>query len=75
MSTVPVPDPRMQQESISLPGEVADPSNPPSGCYFHPRCKYAESVCQAEEPELREINPGHFVSCHRAEEISLQGVV
>lgn len=75
MSAVPVPDPRVSRAQIVLPGEVANPANPPSGCYFHPRCKYAETVCQVEEPQLREISPGHFVSCHRAEQLSLQGVI
>lgn len=75
MSAVPLADPRASKERILLPGEVADPANPPSGCYFHPRCRYAERVCKIEEPELREINEGHFVSCHRAEELSLRGAV
>ena len=75
MSAVPKPDPRAKKERIVLPGEVADPANPPSGCYFHPRCRYAEEVCRVEEPSLREISSEHFVSCHRAEELSLAGVV
>jgi len=75
MSAVPKPDPRAKKERIVLPGEVADPANPPSGCYFHPRCQYAKEVCQVEEPSLREISSEHFVSCHRAEELSLAGVV
>jgi peptide/nickel transport system ATP-binding protein len=74
MSSVPVPDPRIQVEGVTLEGEVADPSNPPSGCYFHPRCSYAIDLCTAEEPELREIEPDHFVKCHRAEELTLKGV-
>jgi len=74
LSAVLVPDPRVSKKQIALSGEVADPANPPSGCYFHPRCQYAEQVCKAETPQLREISPGHFVSCHRAEELSLQGV-
>jgi peptide/nickel transport system ATP-binding protein len=74
MSAVPKPDPRYQAERIILEGEVADPANPPSGCYFHPRCRYAVDRCKMEEPELRELQPDHFVSCHRAEELSLTGV-
>jgi peptide/nickel transport system ATP-binding protein len=74
MSAVPKPDPRASKERIMLPGEVADPANPPSGCYFHPRCRYAGEICEVEEPELREISPEHFVSCHRAEELRLRGV-
>ena len=75
LSAVPKPDPRMRKRRIVLPGEVADPSNPPPGCYFHPRCRYARPICREEEPALREIEPGHFVSCHRAEELSLAGVI
>jgi len=75
MSAVPKPDPRLRSERIILAGEVADPANPPSGCYFHPRCRYAQERCRVEEPTLREISSEHFVSCHRAEELELRGVV
>lgn len=75
MSAVPLADPRASKERILLPGEVADPANPPSGCYFHPRCRYAERICKIEGPQFREIGEGHFVSCHRAEELSLRGAV
>jgi peptide/nickel transport system ATP-binding protein len=75
LSAVPRPDPRARREPIVLPGEVADPANPPSGCYFHPRCRYRVDICASETPPLREIAPGHLVSCHRAEELSLVGVV
>jgi peptide/nickel transport system ATP-binding protein len=74
MSAVPKPDPRYKAERIILEGDVADPANPPSGCYFHPRCRYAVDVCSQEEPQLRELRPDHYVSCHRAEELSLVGV-
>ncbi len=62
------------KKRIVLRGEVADPSNPPSGCYFHPRCSYALERCKVEPPTLRELRPNHFVNCHRAEELELQGV-
>ena len=75
MSAVPKPDPRLRSERIILAGEVADPANPPSGCYFHPRCRYAQERCRVEEPTPTEISPEHFVSCHRAEELELRGVV
>jgi peptide/nickel transport system ATP-binding protein len=74
LSAVPRPDPRKTSERIPLPGEVADPSNPPPGCYFHPRCQYAQEICQVEEPLLEEISPDHHVACHRARELSLQGI-
>ncbi len=74
LSSVPKPNPRLRSKRIVLQGEVADPSNPPTGCYFHPRCPYAVERCKVEAPTLREIQPGHTVSCHRAEELQLQGV-
>jgi peptide/nickel transport system ATP-binding protein len=74
MSAVPKPDPRLRSQRIVLEGEVADPANPPSGCYFHPRCRYAVDACRAETPRLAEIQPGHFVACHRAHELALRGV-
>jgi peptide/nickel transport system ATP-binding protein len=74
MSAVPKPDPRAVKQRIVLEGEVADPANPPSGCYFHPRCRYAVEQCRVEEPELIEHRPDHFVKCHRAMELTLRGV-
>ncbi len=74
MSAVPKPDPRIKTHRILSPGEVADPANPPSGCYFHPRCSYAQDVCKVIAPVLEELRPGHFVACHRATELSLQGI-
>jgi len=74
MSAVPKPDPRAVKQRIVLEGEVADPANPPSGCYFHPRCRYATELCRTEEPELVELKPEHYVKCHRATELTLRGV-
>ena len=73
LSAVPKPDPRIRSEAIVMPGDVADPAHPPSGCYFHPRCRYCVDRCVAEEPVLREISPDHAVSCHRADELALAG--
>jgi len=53
---------------------VAVPANPPAGCYFHPRCQYAIARCREQEPVLEEIQPGHIVSCHCAQELQLAGV-
>jgi peptide/nickel transport system ATP-binding protein len=75
LSAVPRPDPRAEKERIILTGEVPDPANPPSGCYFHPRCRYAQPICSQEEPPLREARPGHFAACHFAGELSLRGVL
>jgi peptide/nickel transport system ATP-binding protein len=74
MSSVPKPDPLYKSERIVMEGDVADPSNPPSGCYFHPRCRYAKDICKQEEPEFRQLQPDHFAACHRAEELQLRGV-
>ncbi len=74
MSAVPRPDPRARHKRILLEGDVANPANPPSGCYFHPRCRYAQERCAVEGPEMREVRPGHLVACHRAEELRLQSL-
>jgi peptide/nickel transport system ATP-binding protein len=74
MSAVPKPDPLYKSERIIMKGDVADPSNPPPGCYFHPRCDYAKDICSQEEPEFRELKPDHFAACHRADELQLRGV-
>lgn len=74
LSAVPKPDPRFRSQRILLEGEVADPAHPPSGCYFHPRCRYATEQCKLERPSLRELKPDHEVACHHAEEIELIGV-
>jgi peptide/nickel transport system ATP-binding protein len=75
LSAVPQPDPRARREPIVLQGDVADPANPPSGCYFHPRCRYSDGQrCTSETPQLREVKPGHTVRCHYAEVLNLVGV-
>ncbi len=74
LSSVPKPDPAYESKRIVMQGDVADPSNPPSGCYFHPRCRYAEEICKLKTPEFRELKPDHFVACHRAEELTLEGI-
>ncbi len=75
LSSAPEPDPRVRSNRMVLEGEVANPANPPSGCYFHPRCPHAIEVCRTTPPALSEIAPEHFVSCHRAEELQLDGVM
>jgi oligopeptide/dipeptide ABC transporter ATP-binding protein len=74
LSAVPVPDPRRRARRIVLEGDVADPSDPPPGCAFHPRCRYATERCKQEVPELQEVAPGHLVRCIRARELALSGV-
>lgn len=71
LSAIPKPDPRTKKKRIVLEGDVPNPANPPSGCYFHPRCSYAKDVCSQQTPELKEIRPGHLAACHFAGELDL----
>jgi peptide/nickel transport system ATP-binding protein len=74
LSAVPKTDPAKKVDRIILSGEVANPANPPSGCYFHPRCKYVQEICHHQAPAWDEVAPGHFAACHFARELSLNGV-
>ena len=67
-----MPNPRLKKERIILEGEVANPANPPSGCYFHPRCPFAKEICKMEAPALNEIGKDYHVACHFAEELDLK---
>ena len=73
LSAVPVADPTVQMERIPLEGEIPNPANPPSGCYFHTRCRYCTQKCKEQAPEYVELEKDHFVACHRAEELKLKG--
>ena len=73
LSAVPVADPEAQMERIPLEGEIPNPASPPSGCYFHTRCRYCTQQCKEAAPAYRELEPDHFVACHRAEELKLKG--
>ena len=74
MSAVPVPDPRYKVEQILLEGDVPSPLNPPSGCYFHPRCNYSEDICKTDVPEYRDTADEHFAACHFADTLSLRSI-
>jgi peptide/nickel transport system ATP-binding protein len=74
MSAVPVADPRIRSALTELEGDVPSPANPPSGCYFHPRCRYATDLCRQQTPALAEMAAGHYAACHRAGELELTGV-
>ncbi len=74
LSAAPTPVPGAVSNRIVLEREIADPANPPPGCSFHPRCRYATDVCRQVLPELQEAEPGRLVACHRAKELSLAGV-
>lgn len=82
LSAVPISNPRLRGDRtrIELEGEVADPSNPPGGCYFHPRCRYAKEICRTENPALiptngRNGSGEHVAACHFANDLSLLGVI
>ena len=74
LSAAPTPIPGATSTRIILERDIADPANPPPGCAFHPRCRYAESRCRTERPELTEPEPGRHVACHRAAELHLRGI-
>ena len=72
LSAIPVPDPntsRARHREI-LQGDVPSPINPPKGCVFSTRCRYATEVCRSELPRTEEVTPGHWVACHRYKEIN-----
>ena len=73
LSAVPVADPTVVNERIPLEGEISNPANPPSGCYFHTRCRFCTQKCRQEAPAYQELEPEHYVACHRAEELKLRG--
>ncbi len=66
LSAIPIPDPRVEdaKKHIKLEGEVPSPMNPPTGCRFRTRCKYAMDICQREEPQLKNLGGGHLSACH-----------
>ena len=74
ISAVPPADPDIRLDRIILEGDVPSPANPPPGCVFHPRCRYAQERCHLEAPQLIEVRPAHYASCLFAAELSLQGI-
>ena len=70
LSALPPPNPSSNFQPEILPGEVANPSNPPSGCHFHPRCSQATEFCSMNKPELRDLGNNHYSACFFSEELS-----
>lgn len=66
LSSIPVPNPKIQTERILLSGDVPSPIHPPTGCRFHTRCPFATDLCKQKEPEVTEVQEGHHVACHYA---------
>jgi len=75
LSAVPIPDPIVEEkrQRIILEGDVPSPANPPSGCNFRTRCPLASTLCAEEQPEWREVLPGHYVACHATNPSKLEG--
>ena len=72
LSAVPIPDPKIARANkrIVLEGQIPSPLNAPSGCPFRTRCPYATEQCAAEMPKFKEVEPGHFVACHRVDDVN-----
>ena len=68
LNAVPSPDPDHPRPK-SLSGEIPSPVNPPTGCYFHPRCPYADDLCRQQEPQLTELGNNHQVACHHGDQV------
>ena len=64
LSAVPIPDPERRRQRIILEGDVPSPVNPPSGCRFHTRCRYARDICYDRDPAATDVGDGHRVACH-----------
>ncbi len=74
LSAIPYPDPDIRRKRIILTGDVPNPVNPPKGCRFHPRCWFVVERCRVEEPLLEDAGNGHFVACHRKEDVASEHI-
>jgi len=68
LSAIPIPDPEVKKERILLQGDIPSPINPPSGCRFRTRCRFAKDICKEKEPPLIDVGSGHYVACHFVKE-------
>jgi oligopeptide/dipeptide ABC transporter ATP-binding protein len=73
LRAVPMPDPHVKAEAFSMEGDVPDPSHPPPGCAFHPRCRHALRRCRVERPGLVEAAPDHHVACWHNQGRGIEG--
>jgi peptide/nickel transport system ATP-binding protein len=73
MAAIPAADPDAVVRPAPLAGERPDPADPPPGCRFHTRCRYADALCRRQPPPLIELAPGHFAACHHAARLKLAG--
>ena len=75
LEAAPRPDPRRERSrrQAPIPGEMPSAASPPSGCRFHPRCRFAQEICHREDPLLRTVGQGHLSACHFAEELAGRG--
>ncbi len=76
LAAIPVADPDIEahKSHVRPKGEPPDPSQPPPGCHFHPRCPYAQEICGEATPELREWHPDRLAACHRVADLDLAGI-
>lgn len=72
LAAVPIPSINVEQKPVILHGELTSPVDPKPGCRFANRCPYASDICNRENPELKEVEPNHFVACHRLDEIPVE---
>jgi len=74
LAAVPRIRKKKNSDNLYLAGDVADPANPPKGCYFHPRCRYAVSLCATQTVPLKTVEPGHLARCHMTDKLNLSGI-
>jgi peptide/nickel transport system ATP-binding protein len=74
LSAIPKTSPRQHKQRIVLRGDVPNPADPPPGCAFHTRCRYAQDICKTEVPPLRSVTEGHVAACHFADTLQLAGI-